>query len=82
MSLIEPQVSDPELAEDDPIFTHIVKGKDGKSGETLVMEARVFGTPVEALCGHVWVPSRDPQRHPVCERCIDIFNSVRNRGAN
>ena len=25
-------------------------------------EAMVMGTPVVALCGKVWVPSRDPQR--------------------
>ena len=29
-------------------------------------EAMVMGTPVVALCGKVWVPSRDPERFPVC----------------
>jgi len=27
-----------------------------------IMEASVFGTPLTALCGKVWVPSRDPSR--------------------
>ena len=31
-------------------------------------EAMVMGTPVVALCGKVWVPSRDPERFPVCRR--------------
>ena len=34
--------------------------------------ALVNGTPVVALCGKVWVPSRDPERYPVCPECVDI----------
>src|SRR4051794_41251482 len=29
-----------------------------------IMEAMVTGTPVVALCGKVWVPSRDPKKFP------------------
>ena len=36
-------------------------------------EALVVGTPVIALCGKVWVPSRDPQRCPVCPECKRLF---------
>lgn len=36
-------------------------------------EAMVMGTPVVALCGKVWVPSRDPQRFPVCPECKQIW---------
>lgn len=36
-------------------------------------EAIVMGTPVRALCGKVWVPSRDPQRYPVCPTCKEIW---------
>lgn len=43
--------------------------------ETLT-EAMVMGTPVVALCGKVWVPSRDPQRFPVCPECKDIWESL------
>ena len=32
-----------------------------------------MGTPVEALCGFVWVPSRDPKQLPVCEKCKGIY---------
>jgi hypothetical protein len=36
-------------------------------------EALVMGTPVVALCGKVWVPSRDPKRFPVCPECKRLF---------
>lgn len=39
-------------------------------------EAMVMGTPVVALCGKVWVPSRDPQRFPVCPECKEIWESM------
>lgn len=39
-------------------------------------EAMVMGTPVIALCGKVWVPSRDPQRFPVCPSCKEIWQKM------
>jgi hypothetical protein len=36
-------------------------------------EAYVLGTPVIALCGKVWVPSRDPSRFPVCPECKRLY---------
>ena len=60
-----PQVSDPDLEQGDPREAHIVR----KGGVT---EAYVLGTPLEALCGKVFVPSRDPKSLPVCEMCKEI----------
>ena len=40
-----------------------------------LMVAMVEGTPVRALCGKLWVPSRDPQRFPVCQQCKEIYES-------
>jgi len=40
-------------------------------------EAMVMGTPVVALCGKVWVPSRNPDRFPVCPECKEIWESLR-----
>jgi DUF3039 family protein len=40
-----------------------------------LLEAMVEGTPVQALCGKVWVPSRDPKRFPVCPTCKEIYES-------
>ena len=31
------------------------------------------GHPIEALCGFVWVPSRDPKQLPVCEKCKGVY---------
>ncbi|HZM74631.1 MAG TPA: DUF3039 domain-containing protein [Candidatus Limnocylindrales bacterium] len=41
-----------------------------------LMEAMVNGTPVVALCGKVWVPSRDPSRFPICPECKEIYDSL------
>lgn len=36
-------------------------------------EAFVLGTPVTALCGKVWVPSRDGTKFPVCPECKRLY---------
>jgi hypothetical protein len=41
-----------------------------------ILESAVTGTPVIALCGKVWVPSRDPNRFPVCPECKEIYESL------
>ena len=41
-----------------------------------MMNATVFGTPIKALCGKVWVPSRDPKKFPVCPECKEIYESL------
>jgi DUF3039 family protein len=50
-------------------FAHYVDKND-------MMQAAVFGTPIKALCGKVWVPSRDPQKFPVCPECKEIYESL------
>ena len=39
-------------------------------------EAMVMGTPVIALCGKVWVPSRAPEKFPVCPECKDAWEKL------
>jgi len=51
-------------------FSHYVE-------KAKLTEAMVMGTPVVALCGKVWVPSRDPQRFPVCPQCKEIWDSLK-----
>ena len=41
-----------------------------------VVDSAVTGTPLTALCGKVWVPSRDPKRFPVCPECKEIYESL------
>jgi hypothetical protein len=68
----------------EPVVAHIVKTEPDESASAKVLEARIYGTPVEALCGHVWVPSRDPKQHPLCQKCKDIYEMYRsfNDGLN
>ena len=65
----------PETAE--PTAAHIVKTEPGESAAAKVLEARIYGTPLEALCGHVWIPSRDPKQLPLCEKCKEIYGMYR-----
>ena len=41
-----------------------------------IVDSTVLGTPVVALCGKKWVPSRDPKRFPVCPDCKRIYESL------
>ena len=43
-------------------------------------ESAVTGRPVVALCGKKWVPSRDPQKFPVCPDCKRVFEALRSAG--
>ena len=61
----------------EPAQAHIVKVEPGESAAAKVLEARIYGTPLEALCGHVWVPSRDPKQLPLCEECKSIYEMYR-----
>ena len=40
-------------------------------------EAMVMGTPVIALCGKVWVPSRDPEKYPLCPECKEAWEALK-----
>jgi Protein of unknown function (DUF3039) len=41
-----------------------------------IVDSAVSGTPVVALCGKVWVPSRDPKRFPICPDCKKIYEGL------
>ena len=58
----------------EPASAHIVKTEPGENAAAKVLEARIYGTPLEALCGHVWVPSRDPKQLPLCEACKAVYD--------
>ncbi|MFT4744946.1 MAG: hypothetical protein ACI9AD_000794 [Nitriliruptoraceae bacterium] len=46
-------------------FAHYVRKVD-------LMKAYVEGDAIIALCGKEWVPSRDPEKFPVCPSCKEI----------
>ena len=70
-------IDEEQETEDGPV-AHIVKTKPGETATAKVLQARIEGTPLEALCGHVWVPSRDPKQLPVCEKCKQIYGMYRD----
>jgi hypothetical protein len=37
-----------------------------------IVDSAVLGTAVVAICGKVWVPSRDPKKFPVCPERQEI----------
>ena len=41
-----------------------------------IVDSAVLGTAVVAICGKVWVPSRDPKKFPVCPECKEIYESL------
>lgn len=69
---------DEELELGDGPVAHIVKTGPDETATAKVMEARVLGTPLEALCGHTWVPSRDPKQLPVCTKCKEVYEMYRS----
>ena len=63
----------PVLEEDDgghDRFAHYVK-KDK------IVESAVTGRSVRALCGKKWIPSRDPEKYPICPACKEIYAGLR-----
>lgn len=63
----------PELKIDDgdhDRFSHYVKKEK-------ILESAVSGKAVRALCGKKWVPTRDPEKFPVCPICKEIYSGLR-----
>ncbi len=51
-------------------FAHYVK-------KSAILPSTVEGTPLEALCGKKWIPTRDPSKFPVCPECKEIYESLK-----
>lgn len=76
----EPQVESdtdlltrPELQIDDgdhDRFSHYVKKEK-------ILESAVSGKAIRALCGKKWVPTRDPEKFPICPICKEIYSGLR-----
>lgn len=62
--------------------THIILLPEELRGKTTsqayVLAAMINGTPITALCGYVWVPTRDPSQFPVCYICEEIYKNDPN----
>ncbi len=68
----------PDLQEDDgghDRFAHYVKKEK-------VVESAVTGKAVRALCGKTWIPSRDPEKYPICPVCKEIYDGLSRKSTN
>ena len=63
-----------------PKAAHIVKVEPGESAVAKVTEARIYGYPIEALCGERFVPQQDPKKLPLCGICKEIYDLYRQMG--
>lgn len=54
---------------DSPQISHLIAKKDWH-------KAYILGSAIQALCGKVWVPSRDPEKYPLCEMCADLYEKM------
>ena len=50
-------------------FSHYVKKEK-------IVESAVTGKAVRALCGKKWIPSRDPEKYPICPVCKEIYEGL------
>lgn len=57
------------LDTDEPNVSHYCRRED-------ILRAYVEGTLVEALCGVLFVPTRDPERYPTCQECVAVLNTL------
>lgn len=44
--------------------------------------AAVTGEAVVALCGKVWVPTRDAKNYPICPKCKALRDEIGKQGGN
>ena len=54
---------------DHDVFAHYVEKEE-------VADAVIYGWPVVALCGKIWIPYRDPSKYPICPTCQKILQDM------
>lgn len=71
----------PDLMDRPDVRTTDNEGNDRRAHVVVpasaVTEAYITGAPVTALCGKTWVPSRDPNRYPMCQTCRERLESFK-----
>lgn len=60
--------------------SHIDEGDHDKfahyADKNEITKSLVNGTELTALCGKVWIPTRDGLAFPVCPECKEIYESL------
>jgi hypothetical protein len=67
--LLEPELLLQDSEFDGEHYAHYVM----KHG---LVESMIYGAEVTALCGWKFVPTRDPEKYPVCPRCKRIHEGL------
>jgi hypothetical protein len=72
--LERPQIDEGEQLDlddsgDQDRFAHYVSKKK-------IMQSKLTGRAVVALCGKVWVPKHNPEDYPICPECKRIFDQM------
>ncbi len=55
--------------EDENRFAHYAE-------KVSITEGYVLGTPIVAICGKIFVPSRDPKKFPLCPICKELAEAL------
>lgn len=75
IGLLERPETKPGKPGDNDRFAHFVAAHR-------LAASRMTGQPVVALCGKVWVPTRQAKGHPVCPRCAEIRKNLDANGGS
>lgn len=81
MTMLDPGMDVAALDDDGPTHHHRVgltgeQYRLGLTAEAVITAAYVNGTPLTALCGHRFVPSRDARLLPLCPACKRLDATV------
>lgn len=67
--VLEDANTDVKDGDNDEHFAHYAESAS-------VTEGYIMGTPVIALCGAVFVPSRNPEKLRICPICKEIMDAL------
>jgi hypothetical protein len=68
-NLLELEKSSLSTKADDPKYAHYAESSS-------VTEGYIMGVPVMAICGEMFIPSRDPLKFPICPICKSIAEAL------
>lgn len=69
LDLIETDLDEQTNSDDNNELAHYAEAAS-------VTEGYVMGTPVQALCGKIFIPSKNPERLKICPICKEIVEEV------
>ncbi len=69
LDLLEDVDVSPSDTDDSNQFAHYAE-------KASVTEGYIMGTPVIALCGMVFVPSKNPERLRICPACKEVLDAL------